>query len=308
MLDKDLLLSVSRPARYIGGEVNAVKKDLTKVDVTVCLCFPDIYDIGMSHLGLRILYDIINNRKEYAAERVFSPWVDMEEKMRLGGIPLLSLESGRPVKDFDILGFSLQYELSYTNVLNILSLAGIPLKASERDGCFPLVVAGGVCCLNPEPMAEFIDVFVIGEAEEAMIELLETYRRHETGHRKNKDALLKALSGIEGIYVPSCSDRSQQKIKKRFIKDLDSILDQQNWIVPYVDIVHDRLSLEIMRGCPYRCRFCQARSSFAPLRLASKEKILENLRRLSRQTGYEEISLLSLSSSDHPDICGLVDG
>lgn len=308
MLSKDLLLSVTRPARYIGGEINAVKKDLTKVDVTVCLCFPDTYDIGMSHLGLRILYDVINNRKEYAAERVFSPWVDMEEKMRHQGIPLWSLESQRPVKDFDILGFSLQVELSYTNVLNILSLAGIPLKASERDRRFPLVIAGGVCCLNPEPLAEFIDVFVIGEAEEVMLELLETYRRHEAGHRKNKDVFLKVVSGIEGVYVPSCYDPNQGKIKKRFVKNLDSVLDEQNWMVPYVDIVHDRLSLEIMRGCPHHCRFCQARSSFAPLRIASKEKILKNLRRLYRQTGYEEISLLSLSSSDHPDICGLVGG
>ncbi|MFH0941194.1 MAG: TIGR03960 family B12-binding radical SAM protein [Candidatus Omnitrophota bacterium] len=309
-LTKELLLSVRKPARYIGGEVNSIKKDLSKMSLKVCLCFPDIYEIGMSHLGLRILYDLINKQEDYCAERVFSPWVDMEEKMRSEHIPLWTLESREPVKDFDILGFSLQYELSYTNVLNILSLSDIPLKSSERDENSPLVIAGGILCLNPEPMAEFIDCFVIGEAEEVIIELMDVVRDHKkSGHGGHGDrqALLKSLSRIKGVYVPSLKrNDSDFKISKRIVKDLDKVLDLDRWVVPYIEIVHDRVGIEIMRGCPNHCSFCQARASFFPLRVLDAEKILEVVRKLYSRTGYEAVSLLSLSSSDHPRLTEMV--
>ncbi len=304
MLDKELLLSVSRPARYIDGEFNVIKKDLSKIAVKVCLCFPDTYEIGMSHMGLRILYDILNRRDDCAAERVFSPWVDMEDRLRTYKIPLSSLESGFPVKDFDILGFSLQYELSYTNVLNILSLSGIPLRREDRNQGHPLVIAGGITCLNPEPMADFIDAFIIGEAEELIGELIEACQQCK---KEDRGGLLRAISHIEGVYVPSlCRSGDDFKVRKRFVKNLDEVLDMMGWLVPYIEIVHDRLSIEIMRGCPNSCRFCQARSYFYPLRLASEEKILESICRLYPKTGYEEISLLSLSSSDHPKIDTIV--
>jgi radical SAM family uncharacterized protein len=306
-LTKELLLSVRKPARYIGGEVNSIKKDLSKMFLKVCLCFPDIYEIGMSHLGLRILYDLINKQEDCCAERVFSPWVDMEEKMRQQHIPLFTLESRAPVKDFDILGFSLQYELSYTNVLNILSLSNIPLKSSERDQNSPLVIAGGVSCLNPEPMAEFIDCFIIGEAEEAIVELIDVVRGHKKSGNSDRQALLRSLELIEGAYVPSLKENnSDLKISKRVVKDLGKVLDMDTWVVPFIEIVHDRIGIEIMRGCPNNCSFCQARASFFPLRVLNAEKILESVRKLYSRTGYEAVSLLSLSSSDHPYLTEMV--
>ncbi len=306
MLPKELLLSVTKPARYIGAEIGAVSKDLSKVDVKVCLCFPDTYEIGMSHMGMRVLYDVINRRDDCVAERVFSPWLDMEDRLKSNGIALFSLESKLPVKDFDVLGFSLQYELSYTNVLNILSLSGIPLKSSERDEVYPLVIAGGACALNPEPMANFIDLFVIGEAEEAILEIMNMIKEHKRLGKKDKSGLLEKLMMIEGVYVPSHIDRNK-KISKRFVLDLDTSLDFKYWVVPYIETVHDRLTIEIMRGCPNSCKFCQARCSFYPLRFVSADKVLETARRLYRQTGYDEISLLSLSSSDHPQLKEIVE-
>lgn len=314
-LTKDLLLSVLKPARYIGGEFNAVKKDLTKVDVKICLCFPDVYEVGMSHLGLRILYDLINRHEDFAAERVFSPWVDMEERLKAEHIPLFSLESSVPIKDFDILGFSLQYELSYTNVLNILSLAGIPLESHERTAEHPLVIAGGICALNPEPMANFIDLFVIGEAEETIVEILNIYKKLKSGPSSCRCEILKALSAVEGVYIPSfyqVEEKTQrrialyahapERIKKCYVRDLNKLAGIETWIVPYIEIVHDRVGLEILRGCPNNCRFCQARNYFYPFRILNKENVIEAVRRIYHKTGYEEISLLSLSSSDHPDL------
>ncbi len=298
-LDKDFLLSVMKPARYIGHEIGAVAKDWAGIDVKFCLCFPDIYEIGMSHMGLRVLYDLINRRPDALAERVFSPWTDMEERLKEKGIPLFSLESRMPVRAFDIVGFSLSYELSYTNVLNILSLSGIPLKSSERSDNDPLIIAGGGCCLNPEPLAEFIDAFCIGEGEEAAGEIIEVYRAHSG---KGRESLLGALARVPGIYVPSFHGAARTTIKKRFTRDLASALDLQRWVVSYIEIVHDRLGIEIMRGCPHRCRFCQARACFYPLRIVPRDKVVATARRLYRLTGYEEISLLSLSSSDHPGI------
>jgi len=304
-LSKELLLSVMKPARYIGGELGSVVKDHSSVDVSVCLCFPDTYEIGMSHLGLRILYDLLNRRPDCAAERVFSPWVDMEDRLRSGGIPLFSLETKTPVKDFDIFGFSIQYELSFTNVLNILSLSGIPLKSSERDATFPLVIAGGACSLNPEPMADFIDLFVVGEAEESILEIIDKLKAHKNSGKADKAALLVDMSRIEGVYVPSLPEEGR-KVRKRFVRDLAKSMDIQNWIVPYIEIVHDRLSIEIMRGCPNTCRFCQARSAFYPLRILKADKVVEIARRLYQKTGYDEVSLLSLSSSDHPELEDIV--
>ena len=318
-LTKELLLSVRKPARYIGGEVNSIKKDLSKMFLKVCLCFPDTYEIGMSHLGLRILYDLINKQKDCVAERVFSPWVDMEERLKTNHIPLFSLESKAAVRDFDILGFSLQYALAYTNVLNILHLSGIPLRASERRKQHPLVIAGGSCCLNPEPMAEFIDCFIIGEAEEVILEVIEIYKQHKLRGGIERATLLKTLSLIEGVYIPSLyqveektyertalDSKAPLVISKRYVRDLEKVLNLEHWIVPYIEIVHDRIGIEIMRGCPNNCRFCQARTSFYPWRILSAEKILETIRRLYRMTGYEEISLLSLSSSDHPQLDQIV--
>lgn len=315
-LTKELLLSILKPARYIGAEIGSVKKDLSRIAVKVCLCFPDVYEIGMSHLGLRILYDLINRQKDFAAERVFSPWVDMEEKLKVERIPLFSLESAVPVGEFDILGFSLQYELSYTNVLNVLSLAGIPLESRGRTQKHPLVIAGGICALNPEPMADFIDLFIIGEAEEVMLEILNFYKKYKVESGCSKSELLKLLSGIQGVYIPSyyriedktgarivLDSHAPEKIHKCYIKDLNQLAPMETWIVPYIEIVHDRVGIEIMRGCPNNCRFCQARNYFTPFRILKKENVLKTVRYLSRKTGYEEVSLLSLSSSDHPDLC-----
>lgn len=318
-LDEELLLSVLKPARYIGGEVGSVRKEWDSVGVHVALCFPDIYEIGMSHQGLRVLYDVLNRRPDCSAERVFSPWVDMEERLREKQIPLFSLESRAPVRDFDILGFSLQYELNYTNVLNILSLSGIPLCSCDRDANHPLVIAGGHCCLNPEPLSDFIDVFVIGEAEEALAEVVDVFKKYKESSACDRKNLLKALSRLEGVYVPSfyrvdeetgqriaLEEGAPLKISKRFVKDLEKVLAMEHWVVPYIEIVHDRIGIEIMRGCPNACDFCQARSAFYPLRMLSQEKILETARRLAARTGYEEISLLSLSSSDHPQLFPVV--
>ncbi|MFH1691611.1 MAG: TIGR03960 family B12-binding radical SAM protein [Candidatus Omnitrophota bacterium] len=318
-LTKELLLSISKPARYIGGEVNSVKKDLSQTAVNVCLCFPDVYEVGMSHLGLRILYDLINRYQDFAAERVFSPWVDMEDKLRNENIPLFSLESSIPVKDFDILGFSLQYELSYTNVLNILSLAEIPLESHKRTMEHPLVIAGGICALNPEPMSSFIDLFFIGEAEEAIIEILDIYKELKKNPNCSREEILRALSVVEGVYIPSFYHIEEQtqrritlypgapeRIKKRYIRDLNKIGNIERWIVPYIEIVHDRVGLEILRGCPNNCRFCQARNYFYPFRVLNKDSIIDAVLKNYQRTGYEEVSLLSLSSSDHPDLGAMV--
>ncbi len=297
MLTDDILLKVSKPARYIGGEWNSVVKDYKDIRCGIALAFPDVYEVGMSHLGLKILYSILNDRQDIACERVFAPWFDMESIMREKGIPLFTLETERPVREFDIVGFSLQYELSYTNVLNMLDLAGIPLFSTGRDDSHPLIIGGGPCAFNPEPMADFFDCFLIGDGEEAVPEIADIFiESRKKGEKKGE--LLKRLADVEGVYVPSMP----KKVRKRSVLDLDKAYYPEKPVVPYIEIVHDRIQLEIMRGCRRRCNFCQAGVIYRPNRQRSAEKILSLAKKVYENTGYDEISLISLSSGDHSQI------
>jgi len=322
----DVLLTVQRPGRYIGGEHNQKKKEWTPDRIKVCLAFPDVYEVGMSYLGLKILYGIINGRDDALAERVFSPWTDFEAALRARAMPLFSLESRKSLRDFDIVGFSLTYELSYTNVLNILDLGGIPLKGADRSDDDPLVIAGGPACFNPEPMHEFIDAFVIGEGEEVVGEIIDAYRAaRRAGAHLSRRELCARLAGLEGVYVPSlyhvayheggtikeCTPNSTGVpgvVKKRVVRDFENAYYPTDQIVPYLQIVHDRIVLEIMRGCPHACRFCQAGPTSRPVRARSVEKVLQLAADTYRHTGYDEVSLLSLSSGDHPQIALLITG
>lgn len=310
------LSSFRRPSRYINNEINSIHKE---APVKVALAFPDVYEIGMSHLGLKILYKIINDLPFASAERVFSPWIDLEAELKAKGIPITSLEFGRPLKDFDIVGFSLQYELSYTTVLNMLYLGGIPLKSEERANSlysYPLIIAGGPCTVNPKPMSRFIDAFLIGDGEDAIREVVELYYNwRKTGDSK-KESLFKALAEIEGMYVPSVHSskfkvRSSEffnptlntqyltRIKRRFIKSLDEAPYPDNPVVPYTSIVHDRVNIEVSRGCSRGCRFCQAGIIYRPVRERSPENIMEIAENSLKNTGYEEVSFTSLSAGDY---------
>ena len=319
---EDLLLKVNKPAQYIGQEINSVKKDFAAANIKFAIAFADLYEVGMSNLGLKIIYGILNNIPDVASERFFSPAQDMEDLLRLNNLPILSLESGRKLSEFDLAGFSLGSELGYTNVLNILELGGIPLKSAERDCQYPLIIGGGPCMLNPEPLHAFFDFFVIGEAEDVAIEIINLYREQKEGYkvgRISKQELLIKFAQIEGVYVPSLYEVSYDsqaqikefqpkfssvpaKIKKRFVKDLNLSYYPLDWLLPYIQVIHDRLSVEIMRGCPNRCRFCQARSQYFPLRQRTAESVLKLAEELYRRTGYEEISLGGLSVSDHPQL------
>jgi radical SAM family uncharacterized protein/radical SAM-linked protein len=287
-----------KPSRYINGEINSIRKSAS---VSVALAFPDIYDVGMSHLGLRILYAVINNHPYASAERVFSPWIDMEAEMRARGVSLASLETKRPLRDFDIVGFSLQYELSYTTVLNMLSLGGIPLRSGDRKEGDPLIIAGGPCTVNPSPMAVFVDAFLVGDGEEAVREIVDTlyhWKREGDGRR---DSLFRGLSEIRGVYVPSIHglNLTQSRIKRRYITSLDDAPYPLAPVVPYTSIVHDRITMEVSRGCTKGCRFCQAGMIYRPLRERSPQKILEIIDRSLQNTGHEEVSLTSLSAGDY---------
>lgn len=316
MLDKFLKM-VDKPIRYTGGEINMCRKDLKDIKSRIAFCFPDVYEIGMSHLGLKILYDLYNRDEKTYCERVFAPWVDMEKLMRENDVKLFSLETKTPLNEFDFVAFTLQYEMSYTNVLNMLDLGGIPVLARERKEEDPLVFAGGPCVYNPEPMADFFDFFVIGEGEEMNIEVNDLYIRcKEEG--KSKNEFLELASKIEGVYVPkfydakynedgtfnslvpNCSS-ANQIVRKRIIKDLDTLTYPEKWIVPYLNVVHDRVMLEIFRGCIRGCRFCQAGYIYRPVREKSREKLEKLAESLINNTGYEEISLTSLSTSDYTE-------
>ncbi len=315
------LLKVQKPGRYTGGELNSVIKDKSKVDVRFAFCFPDTYEIGMSHLGMKILYSQFNSYEHIWCERVFAPWVDMEELMRKENIPLYALESGDPLKEFDFIGFTLQYELSYTNVLNMLSLSGIPLLSKDRKDLNNIVVAGGACTSNPEPLADFIDIFFIGEGEEVDIEVIELYRECKK-NGATKDEFLRRAAGIEGVYVPALynvvynedgtirsfvpEDGAPATVSKRIVMNMDECFYPDNFVVPLVEIVHDRAISEIFRGCIRGCRFCQAGFLGRPVREKSPDTILNQCRTLCDNTGYDEISLSSLSSSDYSDIVGLL--
>ena len=316
-----VLPQVQQPARYIGNEWNAVHKDHSKVDLKVALAFPDAYEVGMSHLGMKILYHLINKRENWVAERVFAPWVDMEEKMRKHNLSLYGLESHQPVKDFDVLGFTLQYEMSYTNILNMLDLAGIPVLQKDRTNDDPLIMAGGPVAYNPEPLADFIDLFYIGEAEEMIEDILEMVQ--EARDRGiERDELLFKLSKIQGIYIPSLyqieydeegkvvkveptRDGVPEKVQKQVVNNLDKTFYPEKFIVPYSEIVHDRVVLEIARGCTRGCRFCQAGMIYRPVRERSPETVKKLARKLIDSTGYDEMSLVSLSSSDYSGIKSL---
>ncbi len=299
-----ILPTVSKPGRYLGNEWNVVRKDLDKADVKFALIFPDIYDVGMSYLGLRILYGVLNNRADVACERAFAPWTDFEERLRANEIPLFSLESKVPLKDFDIIGFSLTYEMNYANVLNILDLSHIPLTAVGRTDGVPLVIAGGPAAFNTAPMRDYVDAFVIGDAEEAILDIVDAYKKEKArGGPFRKDALLISMANIEGVYVPAFS----QETKRRIVKDLDKAFYPVKEMVPNIQIIHDRITLEIMRGCPFCCKFCQASSFYRPVRFRSQDRIVQLAGDIYKNTGYEEISLLSLSTGSYPGITQLVE-
>lgn len=316
----DILFRVEKPARYIGGELNSYNKDRNKVDIRFAFCFPDVYEVGMSHLGMKILYHILNERKDTYCERVFAPWPDMEKQMRENNIPLYGLESKDPINNFDFIAFTLQYEMSYTNILNMLDLAGIPIRASQRTEEDPIVMCGGPCAYNPEPLYDIADFFAIGEGEEQMEEIMDLYRKYKG---KSKKEFLRELSHIEGIYVPSLYsveykedgtikefkplyDDVPSVVKKRIIKNFNDVVYPKNLIVPYTEIVHDRITLETFRGCTRGCRFCQAGMIYRPVREKSTDKLLETVEELLKNTGYPEVSLTSLSICDYSDLQNLI--
>lgn len=321
-LDDEILLKIEKPARYIGGEVNSVMKDLFKVDIRFAMCFPDVYEIGSSHLGIQILYDMFNRREDVWCERVYSPWTDLDKVMREKDIPLFALESQEPVRDFDFLGITIQFEMCYTNILQVLELSHIPLHASDRTLEDPFVIGGGPCTYNPEPLAEFFDIFYIGEGETVYDELFDAYKEWKKNGGSRQQFLERAAQ-IEGLYVPMFYDaeynedgtlhsftpnnpNAPARVKKQVVMDVTDAPYPMNPVVPFIKATQDRVVLEIQRGCIRGCRFCQAGMIYRPTRERNVERLKEYARQMLQSTGHEEISLSSLSSSDYSELKELV--
>lgn len=310
-----LLQRVQKPGRYVGGELNSVIKDKNRVKLRYAFCFPDVYEIGMSHLGIKILYGVMNERDDIWCERVFAPWVDMEDEMRKNNIPLFALESGDKVRDFDMIGFTLQYEMSYTNILNMLDLAGLPIRAKDRKGLTPIVVAGGPCACNPEPVADFIDIFSLGDGEDSTLELADLMIYHKN-KGSTKEEFLRDVAKLEGFYVPAFYDvkykpdgtiesvtptveEAKPIIKKRVVPDMDKAYYPDKFVVPSIEVIFDRVTGELFRGCIRGCRFCQAGFIYRPIREKSADTVNKQCKALCESSGYDEISLASLSTSDY---------
>jgi len=322
-LSDEILLGVDKPARYIGNEINMVKKDLSNIKIRFAMCFPDVYEIGMSHLGIQILYELFNQRPDVYCERVFSPWTDLDRIMRDKKIPLFSLETQEPIKNFDFLGITIQYEMCYTNILQILDLSGIALHSADREEKDPIVIGGGPCTYNPEPIAEFFDLFYIGEGEVSYDRLFDLYKDFREGGKSRRD-FLTAASSLPGIYVPSLYESSCKKdgtllsfrpkspdipsvVKRQVVSDMDSVSYIHKPLVPFIKVVQDRSALEIMRGCIRGCRFCQAGCVYRPLREHSVSYLKKYADEMLSATGNEEITLSSLSSSDYTGLKDLLD-
>ena len=321
---KPFIAKVQKPGRYVGGEEGSVYKDKGAVGLRVAFCFPDIYDIGMSNLGMRILCGVLNEMEDVWCERAFAPWPDMEAQMRARNIPVYTHESGDSIRDFAMVAFTLQYELCYTTALNMLQMSGIPLYSRDRDDSFPIILAGGPCTYNPEPMADFVDIFSIGEGEEALPELAQLYLDMKREGRYSKDAFLRAASHLEGFYVPSLYRVSYRedgtilemrprypdvppRVKKRIVADVDRAYFPTNPVMPLVETVHDRITLEVNRGCIRGCRFCQAGFVTRPVREKTPETLCAQAQELAKNTGYDEISMCSLSISDYSRVNTLCD-